>query len=310
VNGKGGGGQRWTNEDGGDRQKLKKERMTLIPLRHGAALNVEIQSGAADAPVLVLLHGFTGSSRTWSGLRSRVGEDLTLVAIDAMGHGKSAVPNDPNRYTMANGIADIVDILDKLNIGHCFLLGYSMGGRMALHMALNAPHRIQGLILESATAGIRNEEERQARLRADEKWATLLEKEGITAFVNHWEQLPLFTSQKVNLSPEGWQGQRERRLGNSTKGLAASLRGAGTAAQDNLWGRLHTLAMPTLLIAGELDQKFSGLAREMQPLIPRSELTIVPGVGHATHLEAPDTFVTLVKEFVSKVVGVRPVANL
>jgi 2-succinyl-6-hydroxy-2,4-cyclohexadiene-1-carboxylate synthase len=205
--------------------------MTLIPLRHGAALNVEIQSGKPDAPVLVLLHGFTGSSRTWSSFRERVGDDLTTVAIDAMGHGKSAVPNDPNRYTMANGIADIVDILDKLNIGHCFLLGYSMGGRMALHMALNAPRRIQGLILESATAGIRNEEERRARLQADEKWAMLLEKEGITAFVNHWEQLPLFASQKVNLPREAWQGQRERRLGNSTRGLAASLRGAGTAAR-------------------------------------------------------------------------------
>lgn len=271
--------------------------MTLIPLRHGAALNVEIQAGAPDAPVLVLLHGFTGSTATWAKFQAQWGDALTTVAIDAMGHGKSASPNDPNRYTMANGIADIVDILDKLNIPQCFLLGYSMGGRMALHMALNAPHRIQGLILESATAGIRTEEEKQARLQSDEKWATLLEKEGMEAFVDHWEQLPLFASQQT-LPPEVWQGQRERRLRNSTKGLAASLRGAGTAAQDNLWKQLPTLAMPTLLIAGALDKKFTGIAHEMHPLIPDSELVIVPNAGHAVHLESPDTFGELVGRFI------------
>ncbi len=282
--------------------------MTLIPLRHGAALNVEIQAGAPDAPVLVLLHGFTGSTATWAKFQAQWGDDLTTVAIDAMGHGKSSVPNDFNRYTMANGIADIVDVLDKLNIPHCFLLGYSMGGRMALHMALNALHRIQGLILESATAGIRTEEEKQARLQADEKWATLLEKQGIEAFVEHWEQLPLFATQR-SLSVEIWEAQRERRLRNSTRGLAASLRGAGTAAQDNLWGQLPTLSVPTLLIAGELDTKFTGIAHEMHPLIPNSELVIVPDVGHAVHLEAPDTFATLVRRYIQTTIKEQAVGG-
>ncbi len=271
--------------------------MTLIPLRHGAALNVEIGSGPPDAPALVMLHGFTGSTSSWAKFMETWRDQFTTVAIDAMGHGQSSTPRDPNRYTMPNVVADTLEVLNTLNITQCFLAGYSMGGRMALHIALNAPQRIKGLILESATPGIRTEAEKTARLASDEKWAALLEKEGIAAFVNHWEQLPLFSTQR-HLSTEVLQAQRERRLANSPKGLAASLRGAGTAAQDNQWDRLPSLAMPTLLMAGELDTKFTTIAREMYPLIPNARLEIIPNVGHAVHLEAPDTYQTLVQEFV------------
>ncbi len=269
----------------------------MPPLRiDDVHLNVAVRQGPVDGPVLVLLHGFTGSTATWQPHMEALATDCTTVAIDALGHGDSDAPPDPRRYGMEYVVADTLRIVDHLGLDRFGLLGYSMGGRMALHIAA-AGDRVTGLILESASPGLATAAERAARVAADEELARFLEAEGIVAFVKRWERLPLFASQ-ASLPEEARQAQRARRLAANPRGLANSLRGAGAAAQPPLHDRLGAIQVPTLLISGERDHKFVGIAREMHAALPDSRLEIVAGRGHAVHLEDPLRWNALVRQFV------------
>ncbi len=263
---------------------------------NGARLNVIVQPGPHGAPTLVLLHGFTGSAASWQPVMARLQDMFRCVAIDALGHGDSDAPADPARYGMAHVVGDVLAIMDRLGEQRCLLLGYSMGGRMALQLAVAAPQRLSGLILESASPGLRGADERAARRAADEALARLLEEEGVAAFVDRWERLPLFASQQ-RLPETTRRALRAQRLRNNPRGLAMSLRGAGTGAQEPLHERLTTLAVPTLLIAGALDDKYCAIARQMATQAPQARLAIVPDAGHNVHLEQPERFVALVREF-------------
>lgn len=259
-------------------------------------LNVIVQPGPPTGPTMVLLHGFTGSAASWQPVMARLRDIFRCVAIDALGHGDSDAPADPARYAMAHVVSDVLAIMDRLGEQRFLLLGYSMGGRMALHLAVTAPQRLSGLILESASPGLRDADERAARRAADERLARLLEDEGLVAFVDHWERLPLFASQQ-RLPENVRQAQRAQRLRNDPRALAMSLRGAGTGTHEPLHDRLATLAVPTLLIAGALDDKYCAGARQMATQAPRARLAIVPGAGHNVHLEQPERFIALVRDF-------------
>lgn len=272
--------------------------MTHLPI-NGVSLNVDVWPGLPGAPVLVLLHGFTGSALSWAAHIEALSDLCTIVAIDALGHGLSDAPADPARYSMRHVAADTLAVMDHLGFERFGLLGYSMGGRMALHIAVAAGPRLDLLILESASPGLRTADERAARVAADEKLAELLEREGITAFVDRWEQAPLFASQQ-SLPLAVLAAQRDQRLRSNPLGLAASLRGAGTGAQDPLHDRLATLAVPSLLIVGEADAKFRAIAQEMQQALPQAELVVVAGAGHSVHLEAPQEFDSLVRQFIRR----------
>ncbi len=264
-----------------------------------------IQCGTTvqDAPVLVLLHGFTGSAAGWGTLLddlARLG--MRIIALDMLGHGQSDAPDDPKRYGMEHCQADIISVLQTLGIkqGEAILLGYSMGGRIALHCAFSRYFR--AVILESASAGIANPVERGKRRVSDRALANYIEREGIEAFVNHWEDLPLFASQR-NLPAERWDAQRVQRLNNRADGLANSLRGVGIGVQPVLEWNLSRLTIPVLLITGKLDTKFSTIGQFMLQQLPYQEthLQIVPDAGHAVHLEQPERFVTLVHDFCTKI---------
>lgn len=262
--------------------------MTRLPV-NGLHYNVEI---AGSGRPLVLLHGFTGSADTWQPFVERFRANHQVISIDLLGHGQSDSPSDPMRYRVERQIDDLTAVLEELKIDDYDLLGYSMGGRLALHLALAHGERVTGLILESASPGIEPAEERASRIQQDESLATMLEREGIDAFVKYWERLPLFASQ-MSLPAETRQRLRRQRLSSSKIGLAGSLRGFGAGVSEPLWDRLHELP-PTLLIAGELDEKYANLARRMGNLIPDSTIAIVPGAGHTVHLEKPDEFADLV----------------
>jgi 2-succinyl-6-hydroxy-2,4-cyclohexadiene-1-carboxylate synthase len=264
-----------------------------------------IQCGttAQDVPVLVLLHGFSGSAAGWGTLL----EDLAtpgrrIIALDMLGHGQSDAPDDPKRYSMEHCQADIIGVLQTLGIkqGEAILLGYSMGGRIALYCSFSRYFR--ALILESASAGIANPVERGKRRVSDRALANYIEREGIEAFVNHWEDLPLFASQH-NLPTERWDAQRAQRLNNRAHGLANSLRGVGIGVQPVLERNLSRLTIPVLLITGKLDTKFCTIGQYMAQQLPPQEtqLQIVPDAGHAVHLEQPEHFVTLVHDFCTKI---------
>jgi 2-succinyl-6-hydroxy-2,4-cyclohexadiene-1-carboxylate synthase len=266
---------------------------------NGVQINVDIRMGPPDAPALVLMHGFTGSAGSWAARMEALAEVCTTIAIDALGHGDSDSPADPARYAMPHVVADTLAIMDHLDIEHVGLLGYSMGGRMALHVAVAAAPRLDFLVLESASPGLRTPEERAARIAADEQLAVLLEREGIAAFVDRWEQAPIFASQE-NLPRDTWKAQRSRRLRSNPHGLAMSLRGAGTGAQAPLHDSLPGLDLPVLLIAGSLDAKFCAIAQEMHAALPSAELAVVADAGHAVHLEAPEEFDALVRNFIRR----------
>ncbi len=265
---------------------------------NGIQLGIE-QRGAARkrSPTLVMLHGFTGSAAAWENHLDTLADfGLRVIALDLPGHGQSDAPDDPQRYAIAYCQQDILAALQELGVsrGEAVLLGYSMGGRIALYAAFSGFFR--ALILESASPGLKDPVEREQRRISDGALAASIERDGVQAFIDRWEKLPLFASQNT-LPFETREALRRQRLHNRACGLAQSLRGAGTGVQPPLHAQLPTLCIPVLLIAGELDAKFTALARSMAQALPHAQLRIVPGTGHAVHLERPEEFDALVGAF-------------
>lgn len=254
--------------------------------------------GQRTAPPLLLLHGFTGSGRNWGPVLPQLRKHFWILTVDLLGHGRSAAPSDPNRYTMPHAAADLIALLDKWQLERTALLGYSMGGRLALYLACRNPERFSRLVLESSSPGLAAAAERAARRQSDAALADWIEANGIDAFATRWEALPLWDSQQ-QLSEEIRQQLREQRRQNNPTGLANSLRGMGTGVQPSLWPRLATLNLPTLLIAGALDHKFVAINQQMEDQLPNGRLQIIPQAGHTTHLEQPRQFETAVTQFLT-----------
>ena len=274
-----------------ERGPRPRHAMTLVDV-NGARLSFRLQG---EGPALLLLHGFTGSSAMWTPHLAAF-EGLTTVAVDLLGHGDSDAPATPSRYGMERCVEDLTSLLDHLEIERAAVLGYSMGGRVALQFALRAPDRLWALVLESASPGIEDAAEREGRVRSDGALADEIERSGVTAFIDRWQALPLFASQG-RLSAAVREELRRQRLRNSIAGLANSLRGAGAGQEAPVLGRLGEIRVPTLLIAGALDQKYVALARKMNDALPCARTQIVPEAGHATHLEQPEAFDRAVGEF-------------
>lgn len=267
------------------------------------ALDVEVGDGLTvhverdgSGPPLLLLHGFTGSSITWSTLRAALRDRFELIAIDLPGHGRSSAPTDPARYALPRVADDIAHVLEVLGVQRTAVLGYSMGARTALQLALAHPERVSALVLESASPGISDSTERSARVAADEALAASIERDGVEAFVERWEKLPLWASQ-ATLRPVARARLRAERLAQRPEGLANSLRGAGAGVEPPVTERLGRITVPVLLIAGALDAKYVALGRTMQERLPDARLEVVESAGHAVHLERPEAFAALVAAF-------------
>jgi len=260
---------------------------------NGLKLHVEV---TGEGEPLLLLHGFTGSVRNWDRFVPGWSQRRKVIAVDLIGHGESDAPDDPDRYTMEHAADDLSALLDALDLESAAVLGYSMGGRVALSLAVMRPERVSALLLESSSPGLAGAEERKARVAADEALAARIEKEGVASFVRYWENIPLFqTMQAMPLDVR--ERIREQRLQNRAQGLAHSLRGMGTGRQPSWWDALPRLTMPVLMTAGELDEKFIGIARRMEPLIPDCRFVPVRGAGHLVHVEQAETFDKIVSEF-------------
>jgi 2-succinyl-6-hydroxy-2,4-cyclohexadiene-1-carboxylate synthase len=260
---------------------------------NGLDFHVEIEG---HGPPLLLLHGFTGSARAWDTIRSVLATHATVIALDLIGHGQSARPADPARYTFDWATRDLLALLDALDLRTVDLLGYSMGGRLALHFAVKAPDRVRTLFLESASPGIQDAAERRARVASDEALAQRLLGEGMSVFVAEWERQPLLAL-APHVSDDVRRAQHELRLANSPIGLANSLRGMGAGQQQPLWSRLAEIAqLPTTLVVGELDSRYRATAQRIQTAVPSAALEVVSQAGHTVHLDQPDTFVSLVKK--------------
>lgn len=261
-------------------------------MANGVRYHIEV-AGEEALPVLVLLHGFTGSTATWKTVIEKW-RDYQIVAIDLIGHGQTESPADESRYAMERQLDDLDFIFEEMKLENFTLLGYSMGGRTALAYACEFPDRIDQLILESASPGLKSEAARQERRKRDTQLATNILNDGLEQFVETWENIPLFDSQKS--LPESVRKQvQQERLAQSTVGLANSLKGMGTGSQRSYWDCLPELKMLVLLITGELDPKFCAIASEMQELLPNADHRII-SAGHAIHVEKPAEFATMVME--------------
>jgi 2-succinyl-6-hydroxy-2,4-cyclohexadiene-1-carboxylate synthase len=228
---------------------------------------------------LVLLHGFTQTGRSWSPVLAALGEGTYKpVAPDIRGHGAAGARRPI-------GFEEVVqDVLEAAGDGPFTLAGYSQGGRVALHVALQVPDRVRRLVLISTTAGIEGDEARAARRAADEVLAARMEGQGIEVAARAWAAQALFGGQTPGVAAPA----HEDRLRNRPADLAAALRGIGTGQMASLWGRLGELTMPAAVVVGERDAKFVGLGRRLADELPDATFTIVPGAGHALPLEAPE----------------------
>ncbi len=265
---------------------------------NGIELNVEV---SGKGPALLLLHGFTGDATTWEPFRD-AWSGFRCFRVDIIGHGRSDAPADARRYSMAHAVEDLVAVLDALDIEETALVGYSMGGRLALHLALAAPERLTALVLESASPGIEDRKDRVGRRRADAALAAAIERDGLEAFVDRWQAQALFASQQR--LPDQAQGrQREQRLRQSPVGLANSLRGMGAGGQDYVLETMDRLSLPVLLLAGALDRRYVDFVAEMTPRLAHGQPLIIPDAGHAVHLEQPEAFSRAVTDFLTRVEG-------
>ncbi len=256
------------------------------------------RAGRADRPAVLMLHGFTGSRLNWDRCIEALREDADVLAVDLPGHGDSDVNADPARFAMPQCAVDMSMLIARGFARPAHVLGYSMGARLALHIGTAHPTMVRSLVLESGSPGLADHTERAARKASDEALAARIERRGVRAFVDEWEALPMWASQR-QLPPAERERLRALRLRNTATGLANSLRGMGAGAQDSLWEALPTLKMPVCCIYGELDVKFGAIAQAMRAVNPVIELRPVAGAGHAVHLEAPDTHAMLIRNWLS-----------
>jgi 2-succinyl-6-hydroxy-2,4-cyclohexadiene-1-carboxylate synthase len=237
-------------------------------------------------PRLVLLHGFTQTGRSFAPLLPELCRHFDVVAPDLPGHA--------TRSSMPAGPGEAARIVAEEG-GRGFYLGYSMGGRIALRLALDRPDLVEGLILVSTTAGIEDPEERAARGVADEAMAASLEAEGLDPFLERWLAQPLF----AGLPPQA--AGLEARRANTAEGLAGALRLMGQGAFGPVWPRLPELRMPVLVMAGEHDDAYCQHALRLGGWIGETAvLAMVPGAGHACHLERPEAFLELLVRFLTE----------
>ncbi|HLQ61192.1 MAG TPA: alpha/beta fold hydrolase, partial [Candidatus Acidoferrales bacterium] len=239
---------------------------------------------AGQGTPVTLLHGFTQTANSWKELAGKLPAGYRWLAPDIRGHGRTQVrPGEP--YTMDACTADVLRLWDSLGVERSHLVGYSMGGRLALHLAAQHPERLLSLATIGAHAGL-EEETREGRVAGDEELAARIEKEGMDPFVTYWSALPLFEGLDRR-GPAFQAGLRADRMANRPAGLAASLRGMGAGAMEPVWSRLAGVSCPALFIAGALDHGYAAQARRLAAAVPGSRYELVARAGHAAHLERP-----------------------
>ncbi len=253
---------------------------------------------AAGVPVVVL-HGFTGSAEAMAPLTEPLAARLAarIICPDLVGHGQSEVPDDPDLYRVESMAGQVAGLAGALGCETFHLVGYSMGGRVALTLGCTASPRLRSLTLIGATAGIADPEQRRRRAQTDAARAERILAD-LEAFVDGWMADPLFAGQAALGQAHLWSA-RDQRLASSPQGLARSLIAGGTGAMEPLHGRLGSCDTPTRLLVGAHDTKFCAIADQLAAGLPRAGVTRIDSAGHAAHVEQPDATAAAIADFVS-----------
>jgi 2-succinyl-6-hydroxy-2,4-cyclohexadiene-1-carboxylate synthase len=236
---------------------------------------------------VTLLHGFTQSGRSWLETISKMPKGWMWIVPDLRGHGDTWTRSDAP-CTMDACTDDLERLWDHLDVARTHLVGYSMGGRLALHVAARRPERVLSLLTIGAHAGL-EEEAREGRRRGDAALAQRLEEEGLEAFVNYWTSQPLFAGLERR-GPAFVAQARAERLSNHVAGLVCSLQGMGAGAMEPIWDDLADLTVPCTFVAGQLDHGYVALARRLAATVPNGRVVVVPRAGHTVHQERPEAF--------------------
>jgi 2-succinyl-6-hydroxy-2,4-cyclohexadiene-1-carboxylate synthase len=232
---------------------------------------------ASVTETLVMLHGFSGTRHAWDGVSARLDlQRYRPLALDLPGHGEAIAADAPISFESC--VAAVL----ATSPPRFALCGYSLGGRVALHVALAAPGRVSRLVLVSCSPGIEDEIERAERRVSDERWASELESAPFEQFIDRWRTQPLF----VEDPPAAGELAREDQRRNDPHALAAVMRGIGTGGMTPLWTRLGELKMPTTFVAGARDAKFRAIGERVVAALPDAKLVVIPG-GHGLPLESP-----------------------
>ena len=224
------------------------------------------------APDLVFVHGFTQTPSSWAPVAEHLAAPTRSLAV----------PEGDDFVTVAHALDD----------GVATYVGYSQGGRLCLQLALDRPATVSRLVLVSASPGIADPGERAARRADDERLAQEIERDGVDAFLDRWLDQPLFAS-----LPRDVARVDERRRTNTVDRITHQLRALGQGVQPSLWDRLPQLTMPVTLVTGAYDRKYTELATRMAAAIgDGARAVVIPGAGHALHLEQPDALAAVLRD--------------
>jgi 2-succinyl-6-hydroxy-2,4-cyclohexadiene-1-carboxylate synthase len=257
-------------------------------------LSFQIRGDQSHSAIL-FLHGFMGLGNDWLPIAETLSRDYCCILPDLPGHGQSQDISEDMPLDMQITSTAILALLDDLRIDRCTLIGYSMGGRIALYLAVHFPQRIKAMVLESANPGIEDDSERIARAAMDDQRSAQLESEGIAVFVERWYDSPLFTT--LHREPEKLTRLKESRRVHDSHLLAIALRGLSIGRQRSLWADLHNIKVPFLLISGSLDSKYCDTSCKMAEVLPNCRHEVINDAGHNTHFERPEEFLAQISGF-------------
>lgn len=257
-------------------------------------LHVVIRNRGASRRV-VFLHGFLGDHRDWHGVIIRLGGSFECTAVNLPGHGRSLAAPDDSVYAMDATAGSVLRTLDRLGVGRAAFVGYSMGARLALYLAVHHPGRVERLVLESGSPGLRTEDDRAARVAHDRQLAEELAGGDLAEFLDRWYRQSMFET--LRAQDDVFEALMLRRLEGSPHGLAGSLRGMSPGAQPALWDRLPLLGIPALAIVGGRDEKYVQIAGDMARVCPTMRVETVDGCGHNVHAENPAEYTQRIRPF-------------
>ena len=248
-----------------------------------------ITQGQPQQPPLLLLHGFLGSHQDFISLLATFSQHFYCIVPDLPGHGQTR--SQPNGYAFLATAQSLITLLRHLHITKTHLLGYSMGGRIALYLTCQFPEYFRRVVLESASPGLKSATERTHRRKHDQAIAQRLITTPLVTFLDQWYRAPLFAS--LHNHPAAYAAMTQRRQQNNPTELAKALQSLGTGQQPSLWTALSTLSHPLLLIVGALDAKFVAISRDMRSAAHTAspiQQAVIENCGHNLHLEAPVTY--------------------
>ncbi len=259
--------------------------------------SLAVQEIAGDESLIVALHGFTGAGSTMLPLLEGVRGTKSAVTIDLIGHGDSDAPDHLEQYSMPSVVDQVLSVIGPRQPLSVHLIGYSMGGRIALSLGARAPWYFASITTISSTPGIEDPIQRAERHDADLALASHLEAVGVDDFIEEWLTNPLFASYVSALDDDGRMATVTQRRASSATGLANSLRGTGTGAMPPVWASLGSIRSPLLAIAGELDDRYVDIANELSQRVLNGRAEVVSGAGHVVHEENLVESTNLVAKF-------------